>query len=210
MGLHQAGFEVVGVDIKPQPHYPFGFVLGDALEVLRKLQDGGHIEDWNNLIWHMEDFAAIWASPPCQAYSEAGKQWRKNGREYPDLIAPTRELLHLAGRHHVIENVVGAPLINPTMLNGAMFGMNLRRRRIFETSFDMPLTLMPSEQPSGFRMGRRPTADSPVVPVGHFSGVERARQVMGCHWMTQHELAQAIPPAYSRFIGEQLMRVLNG
>jgi len=191
MGYKRAGFDdITGVDIASQPNYPFEFVLGDALEYVTE---------------HGAEFDVIHASPPCQAYSMAGQQWRAEGREYPDLVAETRRLLIETGKPYVIENVPGAPLINPTVLNGAYFGKNLRRTRWFETSFVIPFFLLPKEGPSRFKMGRKPRASDPVVPVGHFSGVDRAKQVMEIDWMTQGELAQAIPPAYTEFIGRQII-----
>ncbi len=194
VGYNRAGFdEIVGVDIKPQPHYPFEFVQGDALEYLRE---------------HGGEFDFIHASPPCQAYSMAGQQWRKAGKHYDDLVEPTRKLLIANGKPYVIENVPGAPLINPVILNGAFFGMNLRRNRLFETSFQFPFFLIPKEGPSNHRMGRPPKAHDPVVPVGHFSNIARARAVMGIDWMTQKEITQAIPPAYTEFIGRAALLAL--
>ena len=131
MGYSRAGFDVVGVDINPQPHYPFEFHQADALEYLAD---------------HWREFDVIHASPPCQAYSMASTQWRKSGKQYPDLIKPTRTALQKTGKSYVIENVVGAPLINPTILNGSFFGMRVRRTRLFETSFPIPFTLMPKEE----------------------------------------------------------------
>lgn len=196
MGYYRAGFdEIVGVDIKPQKNYPFTFVLGDALEYLRE---------------HGYEFDFIHASPPCQAYSLAGQLWRSAGKEYADLVEPTRELLIATGKPYVIENVPGAPLINPTVLNGAFFGMNLRRTRLFETSFRMPFMLLPKEGPSRFRMGRAPKEGDPVIPVGHFSGIPKARKVMGIDWMTGTEMTQAIPPAYTEFIGRYFLQEIHG
>lgn len=195
MGYHRAGFtEIVGVDIKPQKNYPFEFVQGDALEYAAA---------------HGHEFDAIHASPPCQEYSLAAQQWRILGKEYPDLVGKTREALKKTGKPYVIENVQGAPLVNPVVLNGAYFGKNLRRTRLFETSFQMPFFLLPKEGASNFRMGRKPRESDPVVPVGHFSGVQRARQVMEIDWMTQGELAQAIPPSYTEFIGRYLMDAIK-
>ena len=191
MGYYRAGFtDIVGVDIAPQPNYPFEFVQADALEYLAE---------------HGREFDVIHASPPCQAYSMAAQQWRKSGEEYPDLLEATRELLIKTGKPYIIENVPGAPLINPTILNGAFFGKNLRRTRLFETSFEIPFFLLPKERPSRFKMGRKPSGNDPVVPVGHFSGVARAKKVMEIDWMTQGELAQAIPPAYTEWIGKRLL-----
>jgi DNA (cytosine-5)-methyltransferase 1 len=195
MGYYRAGFDVVGVDIKPQPHFHFEFIQADALEYLATAD--------------LSRYAAIHASPPCQAFTLAGRQWRQDGREYPDLVVPVRELLRASGKPYVIENVPGAPLLNPTVLNGAFFGMNLRRTRLFETSFQMPFILLPREEPSNFKMGRKPRESDPVVPVGHFSGVQRARQVMEIDWMNQGELAQAIPPAYTEYIGKHLMEAIG-
>jgi len=195
MGYHRAGFDdITGVDIKPMPRYPFKFIQGDALEYLAV---------------HGAEYDVIHASPPCQAYTMAGQQWRLDGKEYPDMVAQTRELLLKIGKPYIIENVPGAPLINPVVLNGAIFKKNLRRTRRFETNFGIPFMLIPKEGPSRFRMGRKPRHNDPVVPVGHFSGVLRARRVMEIDWMTREELAQAIPPAYTEWIGKQLLEMLR-
>jgi len=195
MGYYRAGFtDITGVDIAQQPNYPFEFIQADALEYLAE---------------HGHEYDVIHASPPCQAYSMAGQQWRKEGKEYPDLLDATRQALIATGKPYIIENVPGAPLINPTVLNGAYFGMNLRRTRLFETNFTLPFVLLPPERRSNFRMGRKPRKDDPVVPVGHFSGVARARRVMDIDWMTGAELAQAIPPAYTEWIGKHLIELLE-
>jgi len=191
MGYYRAGFDVTGVDIKPQPHYPFKFIQADALEV------------------DLSGYDAYHASPPCQGYSMASQQWRLSGKEYPKLIEGTRQRLIETGKPYVIENVPGAPLINPVLLNGAMFGMRIRRRRLFELSFEIPLFLIPKEEPSGFKMGRPVTENSIITPVGHFSGVAIAKKRMEIDWMGQAELAQAIPPAYTEFIGKHLLQHLE-
>lgn len=193
MGYHRAGFEVTGVDIKPQPRYPFRFVQGDALEYLR---DHGH------------EFDAIHASPPCQEYSTSSRQWRDKGKEYCDLVEPVRTALRLTGKPYVIENVSGAPLQNPIVLNGFMFGLMVNRERLFECSFPVPFALLP-QGPKAAEMGR-PVKEGDVITVcGHFSNVPYARKAMGIDWMGQKELAQAIPPAYTEFIGRELMKVLT-
>ena len=195
MGYFRAGFdEIVGVDIEAQPRYPFKFIQAGALEYLAE---------------HGHEFDAIHASPPCQFATMAGRQWRSQGREYPNLIEPTRELLQTIGVPWVIENVPGAPLLNPTILNGAMFGLLVRRTRWFETSFPIKFFLLPTEQRSTFRMGRPIKEGQPITPVGHFSNVAYARKEMGIDWMTGSELAQAIPPAYCEFIGKALLDVLE-
>lgn len=191
MGYHQAGFDVVGVDINPQPNYPFTFVQGDALEYL-------------GLYGHRYD--AIHASPPCQFATEASQVWRAKGKHYENLIPDTREALKKTCKPYVIENVPGAAkwLINPVYLNGAMFGMLVHRERLFECSFEVPLLLLPQLK-KPVKMGRPVKAGDVIQPVGNFSGVEYARNQMGISWMSQRELAQAIPPAYTKYIGGLLL-----
>ena len=215
MGYHRAGFEVVGVDIKPQPHYPFEFHQADALEYLAA---------------HGREFDFIHASPPCQKYSAMTKgRWKH--RNHVDLIPETRELLISIGKPYVIENVPGAPLINPVMLCGSMFslqakcGAELRRHRLFELSIHPVLT--PScRHGEGSAIGVYGGGQNPgrrrVIGVygGHgrdrrrvantqdFS-VEARREAMGIDWMTGNELSQAIPPAYTEFIGKQIMTILE-
>ena len=189
-GYRLAGFDVTGVDNKPQPKNPHRFVLADAIEYLEA---------------HGHEYDAIHASPPCQAYTKAAKQWRKAGREYPDMIAATRDALKRSGKPWIIENVPGAPLVNPIMLNGSTFGINVHRPRYFEASFKLEQPHTPPMTP--VKMGRPIRNGDVVQPVGHFSGLPYARQQMGLPWMGQKEMAQAIPPAYTRWIGERLMRV---
>jgi DNA (cytosine-5)-methyltransferase 1 len=193
MGYSRAGFDVVGIDIKPQPHYPFEFIQADALEYIAQ---------------HGTEFDAIHASPPCQAYTKAGRQWRGSGKEYADLIDATRKALQETSKPYVIENVPGAPLIDSILLNGAMFGMLIHRDRYFETSFDIPFFLLPSAM-RPVKMGRPINPGDVIQPVGHFSNVAYARKQMGIDWMSQRELSQAIPPAYTEYIGAHLMRVIE-
>jgi len=141
VGYDRAGFDVTGVDLAPQPHYPFPFHQGDALEYLAE---------------HWQEFDAIAASPPCQAYSTASQTQRNAGKVYPDLLGPTRDALIGAGLPWVIENVVGAPMRPDFQLCGCMFGLKLRRERWFETSW------------VGFAMLPPHCHDGPVVSVvGH-------------------------------------------
>jgi len=192
MGYYRAGFEVEGVDIKPQPHYPFKFYQADALE------------------FPLEGYDAYHASPPCQAYTKAGKQWRKNGRQYPDLIGAVRTRFEGEYRYWVIENVPGAPLFNPVILNGAMFGLRVHRKRLFENSFTVPFELQ-AQNKKPVKMGRPVRkSDDVIQPVGHLSGVAYAREVMGIDWyMTQREIAEAIPPAYTEYIGGYLINAIK-
>lgn len=192
MGYHRAGFEVVGVDIKPQPHFPFEFHQADALT------------------YPLEGFDAYHASPPCQLWSKSSKQWRKRGKVYPDYIFPIRCRFFEIHPLYVIENVLEAPLLQPTILNGGDFGITINRPRAFETNFDVPFRLN-RQLKKPVKMGRPPQSNDDVIqPVGHFSGVEYARKVMGIDWcMTQSEIAQAIPPAYTEYIGKYLMEYIR-
>lgn len=192
VGYHRAGFdEIVGVDINPQPNYPFEFHQADALLILRDLVSGQ--------LWR--GFDAIHASPPCQAFTTARVI---HGREHPDLLTPTRELLQETGLPWVIENVPGAPMRPDVKLCGCMFpelrsenGM-LARERWFE--FHEPR----------FAMRAKCHHPLPIISVfghgGHvYHGVDDWRRVMGIDWMKRDELAQAIPPAFTEYIGAFLM-----
>jgi len=191
-GYQRAGFYVVGVDIAPQPHYCGDeFYQADALDFIREY---GH------------EYNVIHSSPPCQVY---GKTKHLANEGHPDLIAETRKALQIAGKPYIIENVPGAPLIDPTILTGGHFGILVHRPRLFESSFPLPFVLAQPLSPP-VKMGR-PVQDGDVIqPVGHFSGVDYARREMGIDWMTGAELAQAIPPAYTEWIGKQLLKVLHG
>ena len=191
MGYHRAGFDVVGVDIAPQPHYPFAFWCRDALDFLRV---------------HGKRFDAIHASPPCQDYTEAQKI---QGNTHPRLIAPTRELLQELGVPWVIENVVGAPLRDPIMLCGAMFGLETYRHRLFESNVSLVAPEHPEHVAKQTKMGRPPVEGEFMHVVGNFSGVAKAREVMGMPWATRDELREAIPPVYTEWVGAQLMAELE-
>ena len=185
-GYADAGFEVVGVDIEPQPRYPYPFHQRDAIDFLR---------------WHHRHFDAIHISPPCQRYTNAQ---RINKNDHVDLIPPTRELLDEIGLPYVIENVVGAPLRDPVMLCGGMFGLGTYRHRLFETNWPLTAPDHPEHTASTQKMGRRPGPGQMMHVVGNFSGVEQARKAMGIDWMTRDGLREAIPPAYAEHIGRQL------
>lgn len=193
MGYHRAGFaEIVGVDIAPQPRYPFTFVQGDAIEYA---------------LAHGHEFDVLHASPPCQRYSSLKSMTR---RDYPDLIAPTRDALIRSGKPYVIENVPDAPLVGPIMLCGLMFGLRVLRHRLFETNFALAAPAHPKHDVRCAPQGRRASVSRPLVTVtGHFAGIAYAREAMGIGWMTRDELAQAIPPAYTEYIGRHLMESLN-
>lgn len=195
MGYHRAGFDVVGVDIEPQPNYPFEFHQADALAVL----DG-----WLDLL-AMYGFAAVHASPICQGNSNLRYF---NEDEYADLITPTRERLDALGLPYVIENVPGSPMRPDLMLCGSQFGLAVQRHRWFEFSSGPPAVLI-----SPCHHSSRPVG---VYGHGQFyweNGEKRWRNVtraeashaMGIYWMTRRELSQAIPPMYTEFIGAQVL-----
>lgn len=195
VGYYRAGFNVIGVDIEPQPHYPFTFVQADALDVL-----AGQIKGLG-----IKSFAAVHASPPCQLYSNAQ---RIRSNDHPDLIGPTRALLEPLGIPYIIENVMGAQeeLIDPVMLCGAMFPeLRVYRHRLFESSFDLDVPDHHKHTIRQTKMGRQPVPGEFVHVVGNFCGVEYAKEAMGINWMNRDEMAEAIPPAYTEYLGKQLM-----
>lgn len=200
MGYHRAGLDVVGVDIEPQPNYPFEFMQADALDVLHP-----RFHSWI----HPGGFDAIHASPPCQAYSFSTLQHRKT-RTYPDLIAETRRLIVACSLPWVIENVPGAPMGASITLCGSTLGLDrIKRHRHFETSWPMmspgcnhsilrePLTV------AGHNEQGRTYADR-TLP----HGLAARKEAMGIDWMTRDELTEAIPPAFTEYIGRELLRVL--
>ncbi len=201
VGYNRAGFdEIVGVDIVFQPNYPFEFIQGDALDA--------------PINW--SDFDLIHASPPCQKFSRIQHLGVARNNSYPehqDLLTPTREKLINNGMPYVIENVPGAPLINPIMLCGTFFGLKVYRHRLFESSM---LLDAPKHEP---HRDSTPSAGWGISPKGFISvcgtgGVKgmNAKEIleywsyaMGIDWMTRKELSQAISPAYTEYIGEAIL-----
>jgi DNA (cytosine-5)-methyltransferase 1 len=196
VGYHRAGFDVVGVDIKPQPRYPFEFVQQDALDYLH---DGLSPV----LAAH---FDVIHASPPCQAYIRGGL----TKGLHPDLLPWTRELLEQVGLPWIIENVPGAPMRADALLCGSMFALPIRRHRWFETSWATPILTPPCDH-SGPIVGvyghphGKAGAGKGMLP-GSLSSWSEALEI---DWMTAAELADAIPPAYTEWVGTELMAHLK-
>jgi DNA (cytosine-5)-methyltransferase 1 len=190
MGYSRAGFEVVGVDNRPQPNYPFAFMQADALAIL----EAGRL-----------DYDAIHASPPCQAYSVATRD--KTG--HADLVARTRELLQATGLPYVIENVPGAPLHDPVTICGSSLGLRVRRHRLFETNWPLmvppcahalqgqPVGVYGEGSAKGQKRGRKASSEAEVL------------EVMGMPWADRKTATQAIPPAYTELIGHQLFAHLK-
>jgi len=198
MGLHRAGFDVVGVDIRPQPRYPFTFLQGDALAA------------------DVRGFAFIWASPPCQAFSQMTPAAAKE--RHQDLIEPTRSKLRQAGCAYIIENVERSPLLDPVKLDGAMFGLGVIRIRWFESNVFL-MTPRPVRRAAGvedwcsvFGSGNGPSRRSNGKTIYVKPGINNVRawrDAMGIQWMTGRELTQAIPPAYSECLARQVVQGLR-
>jgi len=203
VGYHRAGFDVVGVDIAPQPRYPFEFHQGDAMT------------------WPLAGYDAIHASPPCQLWSEATRTG--DGRVHHDLLTPIRARLLTADIPYVIENVPKAPLIAPIVLCGSMFDLDVRRHRCFEANWGLRDHHWPCRhriwarrfRPNNSVRRRHGGRLAFVVDVtgggsgGYGGRVADWRAAMGIDWMTRDELTQAIPPAYTEYIGAQLIDAIR-
>lgn len=196
-GYHLAGFDVTGVDIRPMPLHPapMTFIHADALDHLRV---------------HGHEYDAIHASPPCRAYTNA-RHSAPRRYTHPDLVGPVREALKATGRPYVIENVPGAPLHDPVLLCGAMFGLQTYRHRLLEASWGLAAHVPshPAHEARTARMGRPAGPGEFHSFVGNFSGLEQAREVMQMPWANQDGIRQAVPPAYTRWVGKQLMELLT-
>lgn len=204
VGYRRAGFEVCGIDIADQPNYPFDFVQAGALESLRRLIDGRHVGGA-----HLRDFDAIHASPPCQRYT-VGRKIHDSGDRHPDLVGPCRELLSQTGLPWIMENVPGAPLARGSvMLCGIMFGLRVLRHRWFESNvmlFAPPHPKHPKGELTGSCKGYSTGAHGFVTVAGNNFVREAGAKAMGIDWMKRRpELANAIPPAYTEYLGRQLI-----
>lgn len=200
MGLHRAGFDVVGVDKDQQPRYPFAFHQADAMT------------------FPLDGYDFIWASPPCQRYT-AARPLQK--REHPDLVGPIRERLIASGTPYAIENVPGAPLINPVTLCGLTFGLNVKRHRLIEASFPILTNPCPKGHPGdwlivfGWSALRRSRGQGtgPKKDRGKTKGKSvphaEAQAAMGIDWTNRHELSEAIPPAYGEHVGLAALAFIN-
>ena len=203
-GFSRAGFRIIGVDIEPQPNYPCEFIQADALT------------------FPLDGCDAVAASPPCQAHTRVASLGRARNRgkypKHPDLIGPTRTLLEASGLPWVIENVVGAPLVDPIFLCGCMFpNLRVYRKRLFEANFEI------EQPPHGKHNDSTPSAGHGVSPKGYISvcgsgGVRgmKAKQItsywsyaMDIDWMVRAELAQAVPPPFTEWIGQRLQKEID-
>lgn len=186
MGYHRAGFDVVGVDLRRERSYPFGFTRSDAMD------------------FPLDGYDLIHASPPCQIFSKAQRLMEK---DHIDFVAGIRQRLVDSGIPYVIENVVGAPLVDPILLCGSMFDLLTYRHRLFETSFKIAAPAHPKHTRRQTKMGRAPIEGEAIHVVGNFIGVEYAKKAMDIDWMSRRQIAQAIPPAYSEYIGREFLKI---
>lgn len=202
VGYARAGFDVVGVDIEPQPRYPFEFWNEDAIALL-----GGGVPRY----YDGSPFDAVHASPPCQ-FATAYRHRKGVAVDAPNLIPATREGLAATGLPYVIENVEPARpwLRDPIRLCGSSFGLDVRRHRLFESN----VSLIARGCDHGWQTARFAHATNRTnlrrtVEVGVWRiPLDVQQQAMGVDWMTLPELSQAIPPAYCEFIGGQLLAAL--
>lgn len=208
VGYHRAGFDVVGVDIKPQRRYPFELHVGDAIEFVKE---------------HGHEFDAIHASPPCQRYSHGTVAG--HAHKHPDLIGPTRDALQATSAVWVMENVPRSPLHSPLVLCGSMFDLTatdddgtplrMERHRWFESNVLLypprPCRHDPSVRVAGAYGGaRRDKEEARLVRKGGYVPSKPVQEaLLGINWMTQHGLHQSIPPAYSEWVGAQLLVALT-
>jgi DNA (cytosine-5)-methyltransferase 1 len=193
-GYYQAGFIPVGVDIEQQDNYPFLFVQMDAIEAIEQFVDC---------------FDAIHASPPCQEYSVT-KTLHDN--KYPDLLVPTRNALKASGKPYIMENVPGSPMLDYVKLRGDMFGLRTLRVRYFESNCLLIVPSYPKKKGTTSGNGKKYSSfdDGYYVTVtGNNFRFTDGKVAMDIFWMTKRELTQSIPPAYSEFLGLQLMRYVN-
>lgn len=210
MGYRRAGFEVVGIDINPQPRYPFEFHRMDAIELL------AYMVQCVEAGWPMRHYDVIHASPPCQAYSKMSNVYKDAEEKYPKLIEPVREALQATGLPYVIENVPGAPLKDYVQLCGSQFGLRvfhngrtyeLRRHRGFETNWPLLALVCNHGLPHFPVYGDSRPSHRPDLAGPGFAAA--ARTVMGIDWMRRRELSESIPPAYTEYVGTQLRQYLE-
>jgi DNA (cytosine-5)-methyltransferase 1 len=201
MGYYHAGFEVLGVDMNPQPRYPFEFVQADALEFVAA---------------RGREFDVIHASPPCQQFSRS-RHLKTARHDHPDLIAATRDALRATGKPYIIENVEGAPLKNPLTLCGSMFGLGVIRHRLFETwpeLYFLPAScrhsgVLPMWWKSRVKALAAGKSFEFITVAGNSFLMSEAKAAMGIDWMRRYEISQAIPPAYTEYIGKQMIASLS-
>jgi len=196
-GYAAAGFEVYGVDLKHGKRYPYIYVRADVLDVLR---------DTN----YLDQFDVIHASPPCQTHSITQHLRNAQGKTTNklDLIPETRAALIASGKPYIIENVPGSPLINPIQLCGSSFGLKVRRHRLFESNMAL-IGSVCNHKVQGRPVGVYGSLNDEIPKGGKTAAtIDEAGNAMGISWAIWTELVEAIPPAYTKYLGGQLGRWL--
>ena len=193
-GYARAGFEVTGIDVKHGKRYPYTYIRGDVMQLTPE---------------YLAQFDVIHASPPCQTYSitQHLRNAQGKGTTKEDLLEPVRELLIVSGKPYIIENVKGAPLIDAVQLCGSAFGLAVRRHRLFESNLEIKGTACNhTTRPIGVYGSL-----NDEIPKGGKTAetVAQAREAMGIEWALWGELVEAIPPAYTHYIGMQVMELLG-
>ncbi len=209
VGYSRAGFDVVGVDMHSQENYPFGFMQMDALDALRKLIAGEGLEFSDGRIIDLADISVIAASPPCQKYSVVAGL-ASDTKTAVDLVAPVRELLIETGKTYVIENVPGAPFVGaPLLLCGTMFDLRVRRHRYFENNAG--LWLPPQTCNHWSKINENGFCTMFGKGASKEKGGNKAawQAASGIDWMIVPEMSQAIPPAYTEYIGGKLIEMVK-
>jgi DNA (cytosine-5)-methyltransferase 1 len=204
VGYAEAGFTVYGVDLKHGKRYPFTYIRADALDVLKDSQ-------------FVSQFDVIHASPPCQTHSITKhlRNAQGNSTSKLDLIPETRAALIASGKPYVIENVPGSPLINPIQLCGSSFGLKVRRHRLFESNMKLQGSICDHKlqgKPIGVygALGDQPQGRNKVTGKYVYGGqvantIKEAQDAMGMPWAIWTELVEAIPPAFTKYLGLQLL-----
>lgn len=197
-GYARAGFEVTGVDIAKQKRYPFTFIQGDALEILKDRE-------------FIAQFDVIAASPPCQTHSITQHLRNAQGKSTKkiDLLPQTREALIATGKPYIIENVVGAPMIDAVICCGSAFDLKVRRHRQFESNIKLTGTICDHKK-QGRPVGVYGSMRDNIPKGGRTAhSIEEAREAMGIDYMLWGDLVEAIPPAYTEYLGKQIWQALK-
>jgi DNA (cytosine-5)-methyltransferase 1 len=198
VGYDMAGFEVHGVDLKHGKRYPYKYTRADVLDVLKDEE-------------FISQFDVIHASPPCQTHSITKHLRNAQGKSTSkvDLIPQTREDLIASGKPYIIENVMGSPLIDPIMLCGSAFGLKVRRHRIFESNLPLIGTKC-DHKAQGRPIGIYGSLRDEIPKGGKTAeSIEEARAAMEMPWAIWTELVEAIPPAYTKYLGEQIRHAVR-
>jgi len=195
-GYYKAGFDVTGIDLKHGRRYPYKYIKGDVLSYLQDLD-------------FLRSFDIIHASPPCQTYSITQHLRNAQGKSTSklDLIPQTRTALIASGKQYVIENVPGSPLINPIQLCGSSFGLRVRRHRLFESNMKLTGSVC-DHKAQGRPVGVYGSLNDQIPKGGKTATtIDEGRDAMGMPWAIWTELVEAIPPAYSEYIGKQIINL---